>query len=58
MEIIPNSFPRIAIRIMPKDQSKEFIKDWAPGQNVTDYVVSATIEAMKPGRCADGSACG
>jgi SAM-dependent methyltransferase len=36
------------IRIEPKDESKEFIKDWAPGSNVTDYVVSATIEAIKP----------
>jgi hypothetical protein len=36
------------ILIQPKDESKEFIKDWAPGHNVTDYVVSATIEAIKP----------
>ncbi|MBS1173819.1 MAG: arsM [Proteobacteria bacterium] len=36
------------VRIEPKDESKEFIKDWAPGRNVTDYVVSATIEAIKP----------
>jgi SAM-dependent methyltransferase len=36
------------IRIQPKDESKEFIKDWAPGHNVTDYVVSATIEAIRP----------
>jgi SAM-dependent methyltransferase len=39
------------IRIQPKDESKEFIKDWAPGHNVTDYVVSATIEAIKPVAC-------
>ncbi len=38
------------IRIAPKDESKTFIKDWAPGHNVTDYVVSATIEALKPAR--------
>ncbi len=38
------------IRIQPKDESREFIKDWAPGYNVTDYVVSATIEAVKPKR--------
>ncbi|MDD2748115.1 MAG: arsenite methyltransferase [Acidithiobacillus ferrooxidans] len=37
------------IRIQPKDESKEFIKDWAPGRNVTDYIVSAAIEAVKPG---------
>lgn len=36
------------VLIQPKDDSKEFIKDWAPGHNVTDYVVSATIEAIKP----------
>ncbi len=38
------------IRITPKDESKEFIRDWAPGKNVTDYVVSAHIEAIKPGQ--------
>jgi len=36
------------IKITPKDESKEFIKDWAPGTNVTDYVLSAHIEAIKP----------
>lgn len=36
------------IRIVPKDESKEFIRDWAPGRPVTDYVLSATIEAVKP----------
>lgn len=45
------------IRIQPKDESKEFIKDWAPGQNVTDFVVSATIEAVKPGACCGGCSC-
>ena len=42
------------IRIQPKDESKEFIKDWAPGHNVTEFVVSATIEAIKPGGCCGG----
>jgi arsenite methyltransferase len=45
------------IRIQPKDESKEFIKDWAPGTNITDYVVSASIEAVKPGGCGGGSCC-
>ncbi len=39
------------IRIEPKDESKEFIKDWAPDTNITDYVVSASIEAVKPAGC-------
>lgn len=34
--------------IAPKDESKSFIERWAPGRNITDYVVSATIEAVKP----------
>lgn len=38
------------IRIEPKEESKQFIKDWAPDHNVTDYVVSASIEAIKPSR--------
>ena len=36
------------IRIKPKDESKTFIRDWAPGKNIEDFVVSATIEASKP----------
>jgi SAM-dependent methyltransferase len=45
------------IHIEPKDESREFIKDWAPGTNVTDYVVSATIEAVKPSACGCGGSC-
>jgi len=36
------------IKITPKDETKDFIKDWAPDTNITDYVVSAHIEAIKP----------
>ncbi len=36
------------IKIAPKDESKTFIRDWAPDVPVTDYVVSASIEALKP----------
>ncbi len=36
-------------RILPKDGSREFIRDWTPGRRIEDYVVSATIEAVKPG---------
>ena len=35
------------IRITPKDESREFIRDWAPGRKVEDYLVSAHIEAIK-----------
>ncbi len=42
------------IRIEPKDESREFIRDWAPGRGVEDYVISATIEAVKP---AGGGCC-
>ena len=35
------------IRISPKDESREFIKDWAPGMGIEEYVVSAHIEAVK-----------
>ncbi|MCB1736426.1 MAG: arsenite methyltransferase [Gammaproteobacteria bacterium] len=38
----------VEVRIAPKDESKTFIKDWAPGRGVEDYVVSASIEALKP----------
>lgn len=40
----------IDIRIQAKDASREFIREWLPGRNAADYVVSATIEAVKPGR--------
>lgn len=36
------------IRIVPKDESKSFIQKWAPGIPITDYIVSASIEAKKP----------
>lgn len=45
------------IKIAPKDDSKEFIKDWAPRKGVEDYVLSATIEAVKPGGCCDTNCC-
>jgi len=45
------------IRIAPKDESKEFIKDWAPGRGVEEFVVSATIEAVKPGGGCCGNGC-
>jgi SAM-dependent methyltransferase len=35
------------IQINPKDESREFIKKWNPGVPIEDYVLSATIEALK-----------
>lgn len=36
------------VKITPKDESREFIRDWAPDRGVENYVVSAHIEAIKP----------
>ncbi len=47
----------IDVQIKPKDESKAFIRDWAPDHNVTDYVVSATIEGIKPGGSKMKSGC-
>jgi arsenite methyltransferase len=38
----------MGIHIKPVDCSKELIRKWAPGRNIEDFVVSATIEATKP----------
>jgi SAM-dependent methyltransferase len=44
--LLATGFERIRIR--PKDESREFIREWSPGRRIEDYVVSATIEAVKP----------
>ena len=36
------------IKIAPKGSSRSFIREWLPGKRVEDYLVSATIEAVKP----------
>jgi arsenite methyltransferase len=36
------------IKIAPKDTSRSFIREWRPGKQIEDYLVSATIEAVKP----------
>jgi SAM-dependent methyltransferase len=36
------------VRIQPREESKSFIREWAPGTPVTDFVVAASIEAIKP----------
>lgn len=37
----------INVTISPKDESKQFIKDWAPDLPVTDFVLSADITGEK-----------
>jgi SAM-dependent methyltransferase len=53
------------IRVDPKPQSREIVAGWAPGRNIEDYVLSATIEARKPrdgetsaAACCAPSCCG
>lgn len=36
------------IRVEPKDESKNFLKEWLPGANIENYIVSAVIQAVKP----------
>jgi len=46
------------IRIRPQDASREFIRNWVPGSNAADCVLSATIEAIKPaGPCCSPGCC-
>jgi SAM-dependent methyltransferase len=35
------------IKIAPKDSSRSFIRGWLPDRKIEDYLVSATIEAVK-----------
>lgn len=44
------------VKIVPRGESKSFIKDWMPGAGIENYIVSATIEATKP--AAQTSCCG
>ncbi len=39
-----------SIEIRPKDESRKFIRNWMPGSKIAEYVISATIEAVKPRR--------
>jgi SAM-dependent methyltransferase len=40
----------VDIRIQPKDESWTFIREWVPGTTIADYLISATIEGIKPER--------
>lgn len=42
-----------SIQVVLKEESKDFIKNWLPGSNAEQYVVSANITARKPGGAAD-----
>lgn len=50
VEIIENLMQQAGfnnVLIQPKDESREFIRDWVPGKKVEDFVLSAMIEANK-----------
>ena len=36
------------IKITPNEKSGDLIREWIPGKQIQDYIVSATIEAVKP----------
>lgn len=38
----------VNIVIRPRDQSREFIQEWEPGEKLEDYVLSADMTAIKP----------
>lgn len=38
----------VDIVIEPQENSRQFIKDWVPGSDAENYVVSAKIKAVKP----------
>ncbi|WP_115865218.1 arsenite methyltransferase [Halorussus litoreus] len=44
------------VSIEPKDDSDEFIREWDPERDLSDYVVAATIEAEKPSTQPAGTA--
>ena len=42
----------VRVRIDPKEESREFIREWAPGRRPEDYVCAALIAAVKPAAAA------
>ena len=38
----------VDVHVMPKLESRELIKTWAPDRNIENHIVSAMIEARKP----------
>ncbi len=45
------------IRMVPKDNSREIVKTWAPGKNIEDFVSSFIIEAEKDASLKIDSPC-
>ncbi|MHB0856384.1 MAG: arsenite methyltransferase [Anaerolineae bacterium] len=37
------------VRVEPREESRAFIREWAPGRRVEEYLVSARIQGVKPG---------
>ena len=35
------------LRIRPRDENREMVREWVPGNPIRDYVLSAMIEAVK-----------
>lgn len=48
LEVMLQQSGFVQISIEPKDESKEFIKDWVEGANIENYIVSSVIKAVKP----------
>jgi arsenite methyltransferase len=52
----------VDVRVMPRPESRAFIREWLPGSGVEDHVASATIEARKAAvvaaPCCGPSGCG
>ena len=48
LEAMLRSAGFVDIRIQPKDSSRQFIREWIPGSQAADYVLSATLEATRP----------
>ena len=47
----------VEIRVAPQPESRDLIATWAPGRGIENHVVSATVEARKPGPGEKTAAC-
>lgn len=49
------------VQVVLREESTQFIRDWLPGSGAEEYVISAAIQAIKPGgakSCCGPSCCG